>query len=92
MSTPTYKRSDDAIFAEVADDIVALHVLRGHSYGMEKVTAAVWRLLAEPTDLESICAELTRVYEVDPEVCRAEVSKLLTQFESEGLVQKVTAS
>ncbi len=89
MIEPTYKRSEEAIFAEVADDIVALHVDRGHSYGMENVTATVWRLLAEPIGLDGICADLVRRYKVEPEVCRAEVSRLLAQLESEGLVKKV---
>ncbi|MFL6751759.1 MAG: PqqD family protein [Sphingomicrobium sp.] len=92
MTKPLYKRSKEAIFAEVADDIVALHVERGQSYGMEKVTAAVWRLLADPTDVESICAELTSLYEVEPDTCQAEVARLIAQFEKEGLVEKVASA
>lgn len=84
-----FKRSSNALFAEVANDVVALNVQRGHSYGMENVTAAVWRLLEEPADLETICSELQRQYDVDEETCRGEVSQLMARLESEGLVEAV---
>ena len=84
-----YKRRGEVLHAEVGDDVVALHVDRGQSYGMENVTAAVWRMLAEPTDLESICEALQQRYEVSPDTCRSEVGRLLERFESEGLVERV---
>ena len=91
MSGQLYKRSSEALFAQVADDFVALHVERGHSYGMEKVTAAVWRLLEQPTDVESICTELIGQYEVDEETCRREVGQLMRQLEEQGLVEAVSS-
>jgi hypothetical protein len=90
MAKLYYKRSSDALFAEVAGDVVALHVQRGHSYGMEKVTASVWRLLEQPIDLETICGQLEREYEVDPETCRQEVGQLIELLEQEGLIEAVT--
>ena len=84
-----YKRSSEALFAEVAGDVVALHVQKGRSYGMEKVTASVWRLLEQPSDLDSICERLMLEYEVDAETCRREVGQLIELFEQEGLVESV---
>jgi predicted deacylase len=89
MTGELYKRSDEALFADIGDDIVALQVERGLSYGMENVTAAVWRLLAEPNHIDAICAELTQQYDVDANVCREEVAGLLAQFEAEGLILPV---
>lgn len=89
MKRQLYKRSSNALFAQVADDFVALHVERGHSYGMEKVTAAVWRLLEEPADVDAICGELMRRYDVDEETCRGDVERLIRQLEEEGLVEPV---
>jgi hypothetical protein len=82
-----FVRSEQALSADVGEDVVALHVARGHCYGMEKVAAAVWNLLAEPTDLDRICEQLVQRYEIDEGTCRAEVGALLAQFESEGLVE-----
>jgi len=87
-----YKRSQDAIFSEVGDDVVALHIQRGQCYGMEKVTVDVWNLLAEPSDLESLCSRLVERYDVPPDECRADVARLLDQMLKEGLVERVAAA
>ena len=92
MSSAMYKRSQDAIFSEVGDDVVALHIQRGQCYGMEKVTADVWNLLAEPSDLERLCSRLVERYDVHPDECRADVARLLDQMLKEGLVERVVAA
>ena len=92
MSETLYKLSNNALFANLGDDIVALNVEGGQCYGMEKVSAEVWRLLAEPMDLSALCARLVELYDVEPAVCRAEVERLIHQMQSEGLVETVPAS
>lgn len=87
MTNLTYCRAPEALFSEVGDDVVALHVERGQCYGMEKVSSAVWKLLAEPHDLDKICANLVEQYDVDLKDCRFEVSQFLEQLRMEGLVE-----
>jgi len=84
---PKFVRSKETIFSEVGEDIVALNIPVGFAYGMEKVTADVWRLLDQPQDLDGLCEQLLAQYDVDPAVCRDEVSKLLDQFLTEGLIE-----
>ena len=91
MASQLYCRSPSALFSNLGDDIVALHVQNGHCYGMEAVTARVWQLLAEPTDVETICTHLLEHYEVEPSICRADIERLISQFRSEGLVDAVPA-
>lgn len=88
MSGPVYHRAPGALFSEVGADFVALHVERGQCYGMEQVSAAIWRLLAEPCDLASICEGLVKQFDVDPGRCRAEVELFLLTLCSEGLIEK----
>ena len=90
MSGPTYKLSGKALFTAVGEDIVALNVDDGQCYGMEKVTAAVWRLLETPMNIDDICQRLMALYAVDPEVCRADVKRLFDQLRGEGLVEEVS--
>ena len=82
-----FVRSNEAIFSEVGADIVALNISGGFAYGMEKVTADVWRLLEQPRDVDGICKALLEQYDVDPAVCRDDVSRLLEQLRSEGLIE-----
>ena len=83
----TYERSSQALFADVGDDVVALHVANGNCYGMEAAAAAVWGLLEQPTNLERLCDTLVQRYAVSPDTCRVEVERLLDQLEREGLVE-----
>lgn len=92
MNVPLYKLSDKALFTSLGEDIVALNVEDGQCYGMEKVTAEVWRLLAEPIAIERICNRLTEIYEVEPALCRSDVERLIAQFQREGLVETVNSA
>jgi hypothetical protein len=88
MSGPVYKLSEKALFTAVGDDIVALNIGDGQCYGMEKVTAAVWRLLETPMSIDELCGRLVEMYAVEPDVCRADVERLFGQLRSEGLVEE----
>lgn len=89
MSELQYRRFPGALHASVGDDVVALHVQNGRCYGMEHVTADVWRILDQPAKLDEICLKLLDEYEVDPSTCRAEVAELLETMRQEGLVEAV---
>ena len=66
MSGPVYKLSGKALFTAVGSDIVALNVDDGQCYGMEKVTAAIWRLLETPMAIDEICDHLSRCTPSNP--------------------------
>lgn len=85
----TYRRTAATMSTEVGNDVVALQANRGFAFGMEEVTAAVWRLLEEPRDLDTLVGELTADYDVDEAQCRAEITALLDQMTSERLVEEV---
>ena len=91
MSDIQYRRSPEALHASVGDDVVALHVKNGRCFGMEHVTADVWRILDQPAGLDQICSRLQEEYEVDPDSCRAEIAELLEIMQQEGLVEAVTS-
>ena len=87
MSGPIYHRAPGALFSEVGDDVVALHIDHGQCYGMEKVSSAIWKLLEEPRDLDTICAQLIAQYSVDSGQCRDQVGPFLETLRAEGLVE-----
>lgn len=85
----TYRRTTATMSTEVGDDVVALQAERGFAYGMEEVTAAVWKLLEQPRDLDSLVAALTAEYDVAEGQCRSEVAALLDRMVAEELVEEV---
>ena len=87
--TATFRRTPATMSTEVGDDVVALQAERGFAYGMEDVTASVWKLLEQPRDLDSLVGALMAEYDVDEGQCRTEVGALLDQMAAEGLVEQV---
>lgn len=84
---PRLIRCDDLLEADVNGEIVALHIERGQCYGLNGVASRIWAMLAEPTTLDEVCTTLVEEYDVDPATCRSEVSALLDDLRSEGLIK-----
>jgi hypothetical protein len=82
-----FRKSAELLESDVDDEIVALDVNKGQCYGLNAVGSRVWKLLDAPMSLREICSSLQDEYEVTPEVCEAEVGRLLADLQSEGLVE-----
>lgn len=80
-------RNDAGLLTTVVDDeLVGMSVEQGACYGLNGVGTRIWDMLAEPRSIDSLCDELTREYEVEREQCLAEVTDLLEELRSEGLL------
>ena len=84
-----YRRSSDALSANVGDDVVALNAARGFAFSMEGVTADVWNMLDEERREEEIVTGLLGSYDVDDAQCRSETAALLAQMVDEGLIKRI---
>lgn len=84
-----YRRTAATLFADIDQDVVALQPDRGFCFGMEEVTAEVWRILAEPTTEQALCDRLTALYEVDADTCRSDINLLLQQMLGEELIEVI---
>lgn len=80
-------RTRDLLESEVDGDIIALSIQKGMCYGFNNVGSRVWGLLAEETSITEICGVLASEFEVDEQVCRDDVTKLVTELSAEGLVE-----
>ncbi|WP_324808148.1 PqqD family protein [Sphingomonas sp. LY29] len=85
----TYRRSPEALFENVDGDILALNVQRGACYGMENVTAEVWKALSEPLDLEGLCDRLGSDFDMRDPQCRRDLTQLLHEMVDEGLIESI---
>lgn len=89
MSKTKFRRSTEALFSTVGEDLVALNIPTGRCYGMQEVSVVVWNLIEHATELDEICAGVMELYDVEPEICRAEVGKLIEQLQAEGMVEAI---
>jgi hypothetical protein len=82
-----FRKSAELLESDVDEEIVALDVDKGQCYGLNAAGSRVWKLLDSPLSVREICSALEQEYDVAPEVCHAEVSRLLADLQSEGLVE-----
>jgi hypothetical protein len=84
-----FRKTRELLESEVNDEVVALDVDKGQCYGLNAVGSRVWRLLETPKSLDEICSELQVEYEIEPDMCVAQVGGLLNELKGEGLVEIV---
>jgi hypothetical protein len=81
------QRKAGLIEAEVDGEMVALHVDNGTCYGFNGTATRIWAMIEEPKTLGALRDALVGEYDVDPEVCEAELLDLLKELEADGLVE-----
>ena len=73
------------IYRELAGEVVLLNLQSGVYYGLDAVGTRVWQLL-QSHPIDEVCAIMLDQYEVAPEVLRADVTRLVNELSSNGLV------
>jgi len=71
------ERRGDWLSARVGDELVMMSAESGYYIALTEVGARIWELIAEPMQLDDLCAQLRREFEVTPQTCRAEVRAFL---------------
>lgn len=54
--------------------------------GLDEVGQRIWDLLAQPSSLDALVAQLTDEYDVDEATCRADVGRFLEALQQHQLV------
>ena len=73
--------------AEVGEEIILLHLENGLYFGLDDVSARIWKLLQEPTTVGEIERVLLEEYEIDGDRCHEDVVRLLSDLIEQGLVE-----
>jgi hypothetical protein len=80
------RKQGDWLAAKVGDELVMMSAEKGNYIGLSEVGARIWELIDTPQDVDVVCAQLVDEFEVEPEVCRAEVETFLNELVSHGAV------
>lgn len=83
----TIVRSTAPVETTVGSEVVLMTLESGECLGLGETGSDVWRLLANPTQLEPIIASLSQTYQAPPGVIEHDVIELLEQFLSRGLIE-----
>lgn len=92
---PPMDLSDDSVVvstprlvaADVGEEVVILNMEDGLYFGLEDVSARIWKLLQEPVAVREIERVLLEEYDVEPERCHDEVLRLIADLVEQNLVE-----
>ena len=80
------RKRGDCLAAEVGDELVMMSAEKGNYIGLSEVGARIWELIETPRHVDAVCAQLQDEFEVEPEVCRAEVETFLEELVKHGAI------
>ena len=80
------RKQGDWLTAKVGDELVMMSAEKGNYIGLSEVGARIWDLIDTPQDIDAVCAQLQREYDVTPETCRAEVETFLNELVKHGTI------
>ena len=76
----------EVLSSELGTEHVLLNLRDGMYYGLEAVGSEVWTLLQRPITVAEICRVVSETHDVEPERCRADVIRLLSDMAERRLV------
>ena len=86
----TFQISDQVLFQTVSDEAVLLNLTDHSYYGLNEVATRMWQLLAEHGQIDPVVDQLVREYDVDAATLRDDLMTLLAEWESLGMVHRVS--
>jgi hypothetical protein len=71
---------DTVLWQEVGDEIVLLDLHEGEYRSLNDVGSAMWRALEQSPDVATAHSHLCDLYEVDPDVLRADLAAFIERL------------
>lgn len=85
-----YQLTNKQMSSVMGNEVVILNHADGVYYGLEEVGAFVWeQIQAQPLSFDEIVEKVCENYEVEHDICKADVEKLLDDLIREKLVEMV---
>ena len=80
--------SDEQVSTSLGDEAVILGMRDGVYYGLDKVGARIWTLLATPHRVSDLVRAVSNEFEVSPEQCERDVLALLGDLSERELIRE----
>lgn len=83
-------RDSGLVAADMDGELVMMSIENGEYYGVGGAGPRVWELLASPLTVGQITAAIVEEFEVEPDLCRADMLRFVGQLLKMGLLMQVT--
>ena len=87
LSGTIISQAPDQIASELEGEAVILNLNSGTYYGLNEVGARIWQLIQQPCTFDQILHVLLAEYNVQPEVCEQDLTKILTEMKDARLIE-----
>lgn len=90
----TYAKNPDIIFRKIADEFILVPIRQRAVdlkcvYTLNQTAAFLWELIDSKQSVAQITDKFVTEFEVDSRQAQADVSEMISQWESLSLIQKV---
>jgi hypothetical protein len=86
-STVRQNPDQDAVSADLDDQVVMLSLERGSYYHLDELGAHIWKLIEQPIRVGALCDRLMETFEVGREECERDVLAFLHDLAADRLVE-----
>jgi hypothetical protein len=86
MLTRMVKVNADVLWYDLEGELVLLNVATGRYHGLDAIGGAIFRALAGNQDVPQVVESLTQRYQVEADVARAEVERLIAELRAAKLL------
>ena len=80
------RKNDGLLVSAIAEEMVIMSTDNEQYYTLDEVGSRIWQLLDEEVSVDGLCSRLLSEYDVDDEVCRAEVTEFLNKMSGMDLI------
>jgi hypothetical protein len=84
--TSIVSRAPDVIATELDGEAVLMSIARGQCYGFDAIGTRIWSMIERPAPVGEMLARLVGEYNVAPEICRQDLTRLLAELARERLI------
>jgi hypothetical protein len=83
-------RSSDLLSTELDGESIVMNIQTGQYFGLDDIGTEVWRRLALPTTISSLCRDLEREFDEELSVIEADVIGLMADLLEKRLIEIVS--
>ncbi|MDQ0170846.1 lasso peptide biosynthesis PqqD family chaperone [Paenibacillus tundrae] len=81
-----FVQKEGHLVSDMGGEKVMMSIQSGRYYNLGSTGGHIWELIAEERTLAELVDALASEYEIDPEICRAQVVQFLEHLTREGLI------
>jgi hypothetical protein len=87
--TTVVRKSDKQVSCVLNDEVALLNTDRALYFGLKGVGAHIWDRLDKPRTVAELCQDVVTHFDVEPEICRNDVTRFLNSLQEAGLIEAV---